>query len=285
MTSFNQTTSDELSSLRKLFSEDGLFASFGNLFQINLILDANAILKDIRWLACKAKNPNARTSLIEAIDAKTIIAFAPTFLEEEIQKNIPLIAEEEGIEAHLFFKKWEQIKTKINFIESGGPDSQGHDPKDVPYVKLHNEMGYPILSNDSDISKMGAKAIKVELMVYARDYSREAAVEYKLKAGFLGVFVITSSMISVVSDFIRSLKPSIQKIPPWAWLLVLVSIILLLANEGFKNWLTMKVRGLSEQAKENGIKLIEMLEPIILEHQNRQLKANQNKNDLIEKIK
>jgi len=44
------TKSDELSDLRKLFTTDGPFSVFGSIFEVKLILDANSVLADIRWL-------------------------------------------------------------------------------------------------------------------------------------------------------------------------------------------------------------------------------------------
>lgn len=117
------TRSDELTGFgfRAMFSEGGLFGQFGHLVQIKLILDANSVLADLRWLVCKAKNSLARTSLLESIDSETIIPFAPTYLNIEVQKNIPLIAREEGVEPSLLFEKWELFRPKITFVDVGGP--------------------------------------------------------------------------------------------------------------------------------------------------------------------
>ena len=210
---------------------------------------ANAVLADLRWLVCKAKNPLARTNLIEAIDAETIIAYAPTFLEIEIKKNIPIIASEENVDETLFVEQWEVFREKINFIESGGPVDGAIDPKDMPYVNLHNATGYPVLSEDSHISRMGAKAVSIQVTASALDYSRNAVVEYKIKIGALRTFIITGSMIQAASELIRSLGKALSRIPPWAWLLVVAGFAFILSIECIRFWLKEKISSLPNASK------------------------------------
>lgn len=284
MDMFNGTKSDELAEIRQIFSENGLFGKYGNLFQIDIILDANTVLADIRWLVCKAKNPNARTSLIESIDARTVIAHAPTFLHVEIEKNIPILADEEGVDASLLFSKWEYLKQKINFLECGGPNEEALDPKDAPYVNAHILTGHPVLSEDSHIPKMGAKIINVCVSTFARDYSRDAVIEYKIKAGALGIIVVTESMIGAAVNLLRSLAAHLKYIPFWAWLLVIAGFAFALSFEAFRTYLLERLKAFSANTVNVAKHLIAQLEPVVLEYKARQERANLAKDKILTEI-
>ena len=278
------TKSDELSDLRKLFTTDGPFSVFGSIFEVKLILDANSVLADIRWLVCKARNPDARTSLMESIDAETILAYAPTYLEVEIQKNIPLMASEEGVDEVLFHEKWNIFKQKITFIDSGGPVVGEIDPKDAPYVNLHKETGYPVLSKDAHISKMGAKALGVEITTYAQNFSRNAVVEYKIKAGAIGTINISAALINAASDFLRSLAPALKNVPPWAWLMLLGLFAWAISLKGIRDWLQMHIEALAISSKKLGMNIFKLLEPYYLEHQEYKIKASAAKREVESKL-
>ena len=284
MTISENTKSDELADLRRLFTGNGLFSAFGSLLEIKLILDANAVLADIRWLVCKARNQEARTSLIESLDAETIVAYAPTYLEIEIIKNIPLIASNEKVDPKLLFEKWELLKNKIIFIESGEPVDGELDPKDAPYVRLHEATGHPVLSTDRHIPKMGAKVISIQITAHAKDYSRCAAIEYKIKAGALGAFYISATVIKAASDFLRSLTPALKRIPSWAWLLLIGLFAWAMTCERVRNWLKIKIEALTESSKNLSVNLMELLQPIILEYQENNKKTTAAKKLALKEI-
>ncbi len=276
--------SDELADLRNIFSQGGIFETFNNILQINLILDANVILADIRWLVCKARQKDARTGLIESIDAGTVVVYAPSYLEVEIQKNIPLIAEEEGVDPQLFFNHWNSIKHKINFSDCGGPEAGYADPKDVPYLKLHEVTGYSVITEDKHLAEMGAKAIQIQVMALSKSYSREAVIEYKIKMLGLGTVVLTNASINAAVGLIRSLVKNIPKIPVWAWLIVLVGFVYLVSHESFRNWLRTMMAALPPSAKECCEILFSIVLELSTEHSNAKFKADALKQDLLNKI-
>lgn len=269
----SNTKSDELVALRRMFSDEGLFAQFSQLIQIHLILDANAVLSDLRWLVCKAKSQGARTKLLESLDSETIIAYAPTYLHVEIKKNIPVIAEEEGVDSALLFERWEVYKKKITFIESGGPVEGEIDPKDAPYVNLHKSTGFPVLTEDQHISRMGARVVNIQVTALAHSYGREAVIEYKIKAGFLGVFTITSKMIEAASGLVRSIADYVGRIPAWVLLMVIGVFIYAITFEGFRSWLKQQISVLKGNAKKIALGLYEIMEPVVLEHKSSKEKA------------
>ena len=278
------TRSDELSELRTIFSQVVIFASINNILQINLILDANAILSDIRWLVCKAHQKDVRTGLIESIDAGTVIAFAPSYIEVEIQKNIPIIADEEGVDPQLFFDCWDSIKQKINFNDCGGPETGYKDPKDVPYLKLYKTTGYPVVTNDSHLSEMGAKTVKIQVTALAKSYSREAVIEYKIKMIGIGTVVLTNATIKAVVELIRSIVKGIHKIPVWALLIVLSGFIYMASNNSFRLYLKTIMETLPPITKECCEKLFSIVLELNTEHSSSKLKANEARKTLLNDI-
>jgi len=279
-----QIRSDQLPILRRMFSEKGMFAQFGHLFQIKIVLDANAVLADLRWLVCKAKKPDARTNLLEAIESETIVVFAPTYLNVEIEKNIPLIAKEEGFDPNLLLKKWLLYKKNITFIESGGPEKNAIDPKDVPYVKLHMATGYSVLTRDSHISKMGAKAVGVEITASAKNYARSAVIEYTIKAGYLGAFIVTGSIIGAAATFVREALGQKGRIPSWVWMMVVSLFVLAICFKGIRGLLLQEIQNISSSANGAAKSLFNTLEPVFLDYQRSQLAATESRDQLLKKV-
>ena len=279
------TKSDELFNLRDLFSESGVFSQFGSLFQVNIILDANAILSDIRWVVFKAKQENARTSLLEAIDAGTILAFAPTYIEVEVSQHIHTISEQTGVPVEKLQDEWLRYREKITFIDSGGPENHDIDPKDVPYLKLHHSTGYPILgTNDPHLSKMGATVITVEVTTLAKKYSRDAVVEYKIKAGGLAVFTVSAAMIQAAISFLKEICKPLKSVPSWAWLMVICLVVFALSFSPVREFVKEKILSLSGGSKNFALNLIETLEPLVKEHNASKKRANEVKSLLADKV-
>lgn len=250
------TTSDDLCLLRELFSKDGGFAQFGEIFQLNLILDANTILSEIRWLCAKREKQHARTSLLESIDSTVIVAHAPTFLKEEVISHIPKIASEIGVNSELLITHWEEFEKKITFTDSGGPGDSEIDPKDIPYSRLHEATGFPIATRDRDLAEMGAKIVEIEISTLTRDYSRNAAVQYKIALAGIGTIFISQALIRSAIAVIRSLAQKVSRVPAWAWLLLIGGCIWAWSYPAFRSWLSRIVESLPEDSKALGSVLL-----------------------------
>lgn len=271
---FRKTTkSDDLAGLREIFSEGGPFEQFGNILQVNLILDANTVLSDIQWLSAKAKSNEVRTSLLESIDSSVVNAFAPTFLVEEVLKHIPKISQETGSDESSLLLHWEKYREKIIFIDTGGPAPSDIDPKDMPYVRLQELTGYPIATRDKDIALMGAKAVKVEISTLTRDYSRNAAIQYKIAATGIGTLYITEGLIRAAVGLIKSLVNNISRIPAWAWMLLIGGCIWAWSNISIRTWLLQAFEILPENSQIFGKIFIDEISQIFLEHSNYVLES------------
>jgi len=54
-----------------------------------MVMDASAIQGELRWRLRRRAKPAARTGLHEAIEAGVVIAYAPIFLNQEIESTFP----------------------------------------------------------------------------------------------------------------------------------------------------------------------------------------------------
>lgn len=189
------TRSDDLAQLRSVFAAFPLLAQHvGAPEEARLIIDANAVIADIRWMVKKRKTPGARTALQEAIASKTVAAFAPSYLDDEIRLNLTEVSANEGVPLEPMLAAWEEYRACIRFYEARRPSIAATpdvvDPKDLPYIETYLALGASaILTNDPHLERMGARTVRLELAVAMRDYARAASVELTLK--WHGVLLLT----------------------------------------------------------------------------------------------
>lgn len=259
--------SDSLSRLRPMFEEGGVFAALGQLFQISLIVDANVVIADLRWLVLKRKNLEATPSLLEVMQAQTVRVFAPSFLEEEIEGHLAVLASEENLPYEELEAHWKIYRTLISFVDVGGPEEGFQDPKDAPYIKLQAKLDTLILSNDPDIQQMGGRVAGVTLVAKLRKYSREAAIEYTLKAGAASSLAISAGLLSAAGKFLQSVMPHIKRIPPWFWMVCLALLIAGFLHPNTRAWIISTIKSLPARYRELGIALLETAGPLLVEHE------------------
>jgi hypothetical protein len=146
-----------------------------------------------------------------------VIAFAPSFLESEIQKYIPKIAEDKGVPVDRVQEEWKQFKVLIRFYEpapSKQPDSSV-DLKDMDYVHVLDQVnGDFVYTGDSDFLKMGTRVMPVGLDRVLRDYARATTVILTVKLGSGFAMVVGGQVIyalaTLVADFFRKLPPFLK---------------------------------------------------------------------------
>ena len=168
-----------------------LFRDYVALFQVDVFLDANVVLRELMWLSRKRKNPRGRPEVLELLECQTVRGHAPTFLVQEIESKIPKLAQQHRIPEETLRGHWERYRLRITFVDVGGP-SRGRkvrDRKDTPYVRLQQKLEFPIASHDSDIAAMGGKVLRMQVFGSLKMYSRNAAVELHLKVAGIGFAV------------------------------------------------------------------------------------------------
>jgi predicted nucleic acid-binding protein len=230
-------TSDDLAELRKAIEAlPALAHQIGQAKVVRLVLDANLIIGDIRWLVKKRTTPGARTALQEALASRTIAGFAPSFLDDEVRKELASVARDEELSVDAMFAEWAWYRERITFYEAARPteevraDPGTADPKDLPYVETYLAVGAAgIVTADSDLSRMRTQTVRIEIVLELRSYARAAAVELTIKFG--GVVLGTVGMaaaVQLISAFgwivgaFRRLSPALQLITTAAILAALL---------------------------------------------------------------
>ena len=138
-----------------------------------------------------------------------------------------------------------------------------------------------ILSRYKDIPQMGGRTVGVTLIATLCTYSREAAIEYTLKASGAGAIVLSGAMLKAVGRFMHSLFPTIQRIPSWVWLVGLALFIAALAFPKTRAWLYAAIELLPEKTKKLGAELFGILDPLLEQHE----QARRNADNALDKAK
>ena len=215
----------------------------------NLIIDTNVVIGDILWLTQKRENKSATTEILELIQNKTVIAYAPNVLKKEIKENIPQIAQKKGISEKPLLLVWQEYEKHITFLPY--KDSKKlkkqceRDPQDRPFIALQAKHGYPVYSKDKDIYAMGGKIINASLVSDLKEYSRSAEISYSLKIVGMGSVLLSASTI-------KALFKGILRIPKEILGISLLVLFLLLLHEPSR-------KSIFSSLKAGGSKLTEFL--------------------------
>jgi predicted nucleic acid-binding protein len=169
--------SDSLTMFRRLGRTHPELGRALGLERVTVSVDVNVVLGDLLWMATR-RQPEGRTNLLEAMDAGTVLAFAPRALESKVLEKIDVLAEEEGVSAERLREEWVLYRKRISFHD---PQPQERpaivpDPEDLPYLDLHLELATDaVYSQDRHLRMMGAPVIDKKQVLALRNYSRAAA--------------------------------------------------------------------------------------------------------------
>ena len=266
--------SDDLPKLAAVLGQIAVFKDHVNVFQVDLILDANIVIRDLLWLARKRTNPAARTELMELMDCEVVRAHAPFFLVRELNVNLPLLAKDNDLDVKLLRALWKQYRKRIRLVPVGGPAKTKDvaDPKDVPYLRLQKKLSYPIASEDPHIAAMGGNVVRIQVFGALRAYSRHAAVEYQFKVTGAG----SAIMLAVMAESGIALLKRIPTLPkPVLWGGVAL-IGLLLAHPTSRKRILEIGAGLFQGGAQALEATFGALEPLLEEHRAAQQAARLN---------
>ncbi|CAM2191246.1 putative PIN domain-containing protein [Paraburkholderia kururiensis] len=262
--------SDSLSWLQDFYKDGALLAQFASFVKLRVIVDANAVLKDLRWLVKNRKNERARPSLLELLEARAITAYAPTFLAHEVSKHIVTIAAEQGLDEAGMRAHWCRYQALIVFVDVGGPaenDGSCIDHKDVPYIELQRRIAAPILTEDTHITMMGGRASRTSITVTIRAYARASATQMSLEVA--GAVTLNLSMKATLAAARRvrlTMGPTLAKIPRGAWLLVICIICLAVLHPTSRRRLVEMLEGILGKASTVFAGILSILESLQAEH-------------------
>jgi hypothetical protein len=207
--------SDALRALLSLRDEFPAFRQLlDDIIQIVIVLDASAVQSELRWRLGSRTKPAARTGLHEAIDAGAVIAVAPVFLRQEIEKYLALVAGETGATLEAATAEWQRVQSLIRFYAPTGDGTQFAlvDPKDSDYALTAKELDADFVrTNDSDFARMGLPVIGPELDSLLRDYARATSVLVTVK---LGSGLAVTFGIHAFVELIRGIAEIVRRLPP-----------------------------------------------------------------------
>ena len=250
-TTLNTIPSDALRALLNLRDEIPLFRQLlEDIIQIVIVLDASAVQGELRWRLGSRVNPSARTGLHEAIDSGAVIAVAPAFLRQEIEKYIPLIASETGVSVEVANSEWARVESLIRFYAPNGDGAEFAlvDPKDLPYALTARELDADFVrTTDPHFKQMGFAVIGTELDLVLRDYARATSVLVSVK---LGSGLALTFGIELLAELIRGIVEMIQKLPSAVKLILGTAVVIALLHPTSREKLLHALKKIWERLRE-----------------------------------
>lgn len=243
-----------------------------NFIRFQFIVDANLVLQDIRYLLTKTNTSDARTGFLELLEAGAIGCYAPSFLETEIAEKVPVLADKYNFSSQEGFALWERFSKHIEFVDVGGPENapdDARDPKDWPYVELHNQLQHPVVTNDKDIAGMGAVTARFTVITSLRNYARESANAMSIMVyGGLAIS-IPSAVLSKSFSFVYGwIGEKFVVTPKWVWGLAVLFVGVLLIYSPSRAWLRNKISAMAESSKDAALSFLGAIEPVYKNFEN-----------------
>lgn len=245
-----RATSEALSSLRDLFAAYPWIAEVFTVFQVRLVVDANIVLSDLRWIVTKRRSPEARTTLQEVIAAGTVVAYAPSFLDVEVRTHLPRLAEDGAVPLERFESAWAEYRASLHFfavadvVESDAADGVC-DPKDLPYVHLRSQIGAAaVYSRDRHVEAMGAPVVKEAYLNDLRTYSRAAPVSLTIMVGGSAVVVSSAATTRAVLVHVYGLLKKVGDLPRGLQTALAIVAMVALVHPTSRAWLARMLRAL-----------------------------------------
>jgi hypothetical protein len=243
--------SDALRHLLYLRDEvPALRPSLDDIVQIVVVLDASAVRRELHWRLRLRINPRARTRIHELIDSGVVIAVAPVFLKQEIEKYLPVIARDTRVSVDVAAAEWQRVQSLIRFHEPNGDGARfaSVDPKDADYMLTAEELGADFVRTcDPHFQRMGANVMGPELESVLRDYARSTSVLVTVKLG--SSFAITIG-IEVLGELIRGITETIRRLPPAAKLIIGLAMAIVLLHPTWREKVFQWLKSVWERLRE-----------------------------------
>lgn len=239
--------SDNLASLRELIAA---MKMAGVIHQVRVIVDSNWVLRDLRWLLSRRRDPVARTAFQEVLASGTVVAYAPNVLKAEVEEHIPELAQDLGIEENKVWECWEGYLPPLHFSETHATSPISlRDPSDLPFVYLYGNVGAEaILTADNDIRDSTAKVVNLDVVLSLRDYSRAAAPEMTVKLGGALILIGGIEALRLVAATLRVICRGITNLPRGAQVILLILGTLAVVHPRSRDWIMDGLRSLSARA-------------------------------------
>lgn len=244
-----------------------------------LVLDANIAIRDVRWMVKTRKNSDARSALQEVIASGTIVAFAPSFLNDEVEARLADVAAREEIPLHLLMAAWMEYRQSIRFYEVARPTSaivvDGRDSKDTPYIEVYTQLAADaILTEDPHLANMGARTIKLGIVLSMRDYARAASIELTLKWHGIALVTLGVAMFGELAKVVRSGIEASKRMPRELQVVIALAVLCALLHKPTRDLLLGALeKGWDALVKTAGVSL-PVLHQLMIETRSANAKAN-----------
>lgn len=262
--------SDALAWLQEFYEDGALLSQFSGYIKFRLIVDANVILKDLRWLVKNRRSESARTNLLELLEARAIDVFAPTFLSHEVSERISTIAVEQGLDEAAMRMHWQRYQAMIEFVDVGAPpedDGTYIDNKDVPYLELQRRLGAPIVTGDRHIEQMGGHAVPTSITLTMRTYARASSTRLSLEvAGAVSINVSVKALGEIARHVHRLTAPTISKVPKHAWTVLIGLCCIALLHPSSRKWLSANLTTILDKTANAAAGIMPILVALQAEH-------------------
>jgi predicted nucleic acid-binding protein len=249
--------------------------------QIVLVLDTNAVLKELLYLVRSRRDQSARTSLQEVIDSGAVIRLAPHKLREEVGEKIPVLAAEKDVSEADIWREWAEYQPLIRFIDAGPFSDEERaaavDPDDFPFVSLYRKVDADaVVSRDWHIGAMGARSIEPEALIHVRNYARAKAPEVALRVGAMAVTAPPAAGAYALWKLSVLAVKKFSVLPPWAQLGLLAGVLAVGASPRGRKAVSTAVSPLTAKLKATAPVLLELLGTLAEELNAAQQKADES---------
>lgn len=250
-----------LSEMRELLDRFPAWkATFGEVLQLKVVLDANMAASD---LIKKAKEPGVTTAIEEGVQSSLFLLYAPRWLEKEMLSSaIPKVAKKTRLAESILIQIWSEYQSIIIWndeFDQIDPDSEiDGDPKDLPYILLERAIdAFGILSNDKHIGRMGGNQLQFEFVLIARDYARAKGYSLAIRVG--GASICTVSALTMLAIG-AGLVEFVRVLPDWAKIALVAAVVLAIAHPASRNWLLERLSRIRQFGAQFGPHVLRIIE-------------------------
>jgi predicted nucleic acid-binding protein len=262
-----QQTNDAVQDIAKMIRSDMLaqwhavlreLPSFAKVLglpkQLHLVIDANVVIADVRWMVKKRSKQNGRTSLQEVIMSGTVVAYAPPLLRVEVEKRLRTIAASDGLPLDQLMAAWASYEPLLRFVEPPTlPDvarqAAARDPSDAPYFELQVGIdAAAVYTDDPDLQGMGAPVVSRPALTAARDFARAASISFTFRISGTVVLTAGIAVLHFAAVALRGGLRAARRLPDWVQALLVVAVFMLLVNPRSRAWLQERLRKMGTHA-------------------------------------
>ena len=207
---------------------------FPQLLQLRLVIDANIVQSELRWRLKTRKKPGARTALHEVLACGVLVAYAPHFLEREIEEHALRIAIETNSSLEDVQREWSDLRQHLCFYTArvkAQMDVSRTDPDDVAYIDTFEEIGArAIYTRDSDFLRTAAPVITVAIDTTLQQYARASTVRIGIMLGSSVSVAFGFEAALALAGLLSRLVRAARRLPPVVQLLVAASLVVILSH-------------------------------------------------------